>query len=706
MPKKLSHLVIRLLAAASVLFGAMVGAVVPVSSAAAQSDDDQVFHFTGGGFGHGVGMSQYGALGRAEAGHSYSEILEFYYHNTEVVTAPELVPDDVDVRVAIHNSTTFTPTGQLTVAMDGQFLDTTVNRLRVQRTSGGWSINSSNINWCGGFCPGTVLTVSFIDGEPVRVSNTANGTREYAHGQFTLTPADTGVPRCGNRSAHQYCLVIGGLTMQQYLYGIDEVPSRWHTEALKAQAIAARSYATGKIQQRINWGSPFDLYTSTYDQVYEAWDKESELHPNRPWADVVDATDDIVVTYTPLVTNEDSTSEPILDPETGLPVKRVVVAFYSSSNGGFTAASEESWSEPRPYLKPKPDPYDAALDIDGNPQNPLHLWYRPYTYDQVSRWLTQYTRANLDVGQIQEIHIENVGPSGRIDDALVTLVGSKRTLEVRDSDGDPFGYRFFYALRLGCRATSGCKTMPSTRVYIANGPPDDPTDESDFPVEIELDTDEDLSAQEGDLSSGNRLVESLPFDDVNPDAPYALAVAWQHYNRITLGTSDTKFSPDDPLTRAQFATFLWRFAGQPYTTFETGFLDVSADDVHRPGINWLVANNFTNGCNGDHFCPNEPLTMAHVASFLWRFAGRPYTTSNIPLADIIPGAYYEAPVNWMFDHNLWIDENFLSIGAQTEGLYPHQPITRARMSEFMWRLANAPDAFTHSATKPPLIRAF
>ena len=73
------------------------------------SDDSprDSFTFEGGGWGHGVGMSQYGALGRAEAGFTYTEILAFYYDGTTVITEPALASDDVDVRISVDRATRF-----------------------------------------------------------------------------------------------------------------------------------------------------------------------------------------------------------------------------------------------------------------------------------------------------------------------------------------------------------------------------------------------------------------------------------------------------------------------------------------------------------------------------------------------------------------------------------------------------------------------
>ena len=618
------------------------------------------FTFIGGGFGHGSGMSQYGARGRAEAGHTYTEILAFYYDGAELTTDPSLVPDDIDVRIAVHNTTVFRPAGLLTVAMDGRFLDTTVNTLTVRRGNGGWHINSSNIDWCRGFCSGTVLTVSFNDGEVVRVSNTSNGAEEYAHGQFQLTPAASGIANCGRASANQYCLVVGELTMQQYLYGLDEVPHSWPVEALKAQAVAARSYAVAIMEERANWSSPFDLYSSTRDQEYRAWEFEKGTGHDA-WTDEVDATDDTVLTYQQ--TNED-------EPE-------VIVAFYSSANGGYTAANEEPRRDHVPYLIAKPDPYDAVPDSAGNPQNPFHSWERTYTAGQIRQWLAEYPFADLDVGEIVEIYISGPGPSGRIDDALVVVVGSERTLEIRNEDGDPYGYRFYYALVLGCRNTPGCDPLLSTKLTLQGAHTDD-----------------------------GYTIHTLPFTDVASNAPYAPAVSWMLNTEITQGTSPTTFSPERSLTRAQFATFLWRFAGEPPSVDGSlTFDDVEPDNYYARAVGWMVDQNITLGCDDDPvlFCPNEPLNSSHLSAFLWRFAGRTYSNHPVPFTDIGINDFYLESARWLVEHRLWVDEDFQPPGNRAD-FKRDANVTRARMAVFLWNLAAAPGAFDLDVPLPPLMR--
>ena len=652
----------RLLLALTVVLAVVATSFAPSAAGHPHGPTEDEYTFIGGGWGHGTGMSQYGALGRAEAGFSYAEILAFYYDRAELTTDPAFVSDDVDVRIAVHQSTVFRPTGLLTVEMDGRFLDTTRNTLTVRRVNGGWHINSSNIDWCQGFCSGTDLTVSFNQREIVQVSNTANGTDNYAYGQFQLRPAGSGVANCGNSAANEYCLVIGDMTMQQYLYGLDEMPHRWPLEAQKAQAVAARSYAVAQIVDRRGWAAPFDLYSSTRDQEYRAWDHESEVHPDHPWSDAVNATDDTVLVYR--ATNE-------AQPE-------VITAFYGSANGGHTAANEEPRREPIPYLLAKPDPYDAALDAQGNSQNPFHAWRRTYNTEQISKWLAEYPFADLDVGEIAEIYITDQGPSGRIDDAVVTLVGSERTLEVLNDDGEPFGYRFYYALVLGCRNTPGCMPVLSTKLTISGAHDDEGYNEY-----------------------------TLPFDDVAFDAPYAEAVAWMLNNGLTSGTSPTTFSPLQSISRAQFATFLWRFAGQPEgSEGSLLFADVEPDSYFSSAVGWMVDNSITAGCSSgdvDLFCPDDVVTAPQLAVFLWGFAGKKYSNRPIPFVDIGVNDYFLEASRWMVEHQLWLDEDFEPSDGGPVEFGRNRTSSRARVAAYLWRLAASPGAFADGIL-PPLIR--
>ena len=381
------------------------------------------------------------------------------------------------------------------------------------------------------------------------------------------------------------------------------------------------------------------------------------------WTDQVDATDDTVLTYQPA----------------GGVGPEVIVAFYSSSNGGHTAANEEPRRDPVPYLLAKPDPFDAAPDANGQPKNATHSWERTYTVDQISEWLAAYPFADLDVGEITEIYIGAGGPSGRIDDSLVTLVGSDRTLEVRNEDGEPYGYRFYYALVLGCRRTSGCNPLLSTKLTL-----------------------------QGSHTGNGYTVHNLPFTDVRWDAPYAEAVLWMLETEITQGTTATTFSPERSVTRAQFATFLWRFAGEPQSVDGSlTFDDVEPDSFYSQAVGWMVDQSITQGCSGDSplFCPHDRLNAAQLAAFMWRFAGRTYSNHAVPFTDIGINDFYLEAARWLVEHRLWIGADFQPPGDSPTEFNPDDNVNRARMAVLLWNLAAAPAAFDLDVPLPPLMRS-
>lgn len=111
-----------------------------------------------------------------------------------------------------------------------------------------------------------------------------------------------------------------------------------------------------------------------------------------------------------------------------------------------------------------------------------------------------------------------------------------------------------------------------------------------------------------------------PFNDVqNPNAYFYKAVLWAYENDITTGTSATKFSPNDTVTRAQVVTFLWREAEKPAPA-GTGarFSDVPASAYYADPVQWAVEQNITNGRGGGKFAPNAGCTRAEIVTFLYR----------------------------------------------------------------------------------------
>ncbi len=136
------------------------------------------------------------------------------------------------------------------------------------------------------------------------------------------------------------------------------------------------------------------------------------------------------------------------------------------------------------------------------------------------------------------------------------------------------------------------------------------------------------------------------FTDVAAGAYYENAVKWAVENKITSGTSETTFSPDDSCTRAQIVTFLWAANGRPEVESTTNFRDVPADAYYAKAVAWAVANGITSGTEEGVFSPDATCTRAQAMTFLWAAAGRAKVQNASAFADVPANAYYADAVAW------------------------------------------------------------
>lgn len=360
LPRRASRLLAALLACVALgLYGVGLGA----SPAAA----DTSFTFTGGGYGHGVGMSQWGARGMAAAGNSYGQILGHYYSGASVTS--QAVSDDLKVLLAERTGTFSLTTGGTTsilgIGTVGAGATITLTR------SGANMVISGALSATVG---GPVL-VQYAGAGDLRVSPPGYS---YRYGILAVGPDSAGGLRA----------VIGGLGMQQYLYGLGEMPSTWPAEALKAQATASRTFAQKRRNARTT--ADFDLYGSVLHQAYTGTKFQVPA-----WTSAVDATAGKVVVH----------SGSLID------------AVYSASSGGHTENSEVVWVSAVPYLRGVPDPYDVG---GGNPNG---AWSRTYSGAQLGAW--------FGVGTVTSVQILGpLGVSGRVDKATVRLTGTGGTKDV------------------------------------------------------------------------------------------------------------------------------------------------------------------------------------------------------------------------------------------------------------------------------------
>jgi predicted enzyme related to lactoylglutathione lyase len=118
--------------------------------------------------------------------------------------------------------------------------------------------------------------------------------------------------------------------------------------------------------------------------------------------------------------------------------------------------------------------------------------------------------------------------------------------------------------------------------------------------------------------------EDTAFSDVPAGKFYSRAVAWLAEKEITTGKTATTFAPDDPVTRGEMATFLWRYSGEPEpASLDTPFTDVPAGKFYSKAVAWLVEKKITTGKTATMFAPDDPVTRGEMATFLWRLAGEP-----------------------------------------------------------------------------------
>jgi hypothetical protein len=144
------------------------------------------------------------------------------------------------------------------------------------------------------------------------------------------------------------------------------------------------------------------------------------------------------------------------------------------------------------------------------------------------------------------------------------------------------------------------------------------------------------------------------FVDVPANVYYADPVAWAVEQGITDGTSDSTFSPEAECTRAQVVTFLWRAAGEPEpTTEENPFADLSENSYYYKAVLWAKENGITDGTSADQFSPNDTCSRAQVVTFLYRYAGEPAVSSNSgSFADVSDGNFYTDAVAWAVEQEI------------------------------------------------------
>lgn len=357
-------------------------AALPAPAALAAPDD---FTFFGSGFGHGLGLSQWGAYGLAKEGWRPGRILTHFYSRTRVEPA-ESVPRTLRIGLTQGRRTIHLEArgGKVDLRLGGRRPSDTIATIPGRET---WTIREAGGRY------------RIVDANGDRVGDPVGGTATDLFAVYEPNGARVDIPEASHTYARGYVefnlyscgascdiRLVLVIRPEPYLYGLAEVPSSWPMEALRAQAIAARSYALSKAaagQHRP--GCNCALYATSFDQVYAGWDKEGGLDGER-WVRAVDDTAGQVVTFQ----------------------HEVIQAFYMSSSGGHTEDNENVWGgSPISWLRGVCDPGDYTT------ANPSATWKVTLSAREVTQ------RLGLGIGTVRGFTNVDRGVSGRILSATV-----------------------------------------------------------------------------------------------------------------------------------------------------------------------------------------------------------------------------------------------------------------------------------------------
>lgn len=168
-------------------------------------------------------------------------------------------------------------------------------------------------------------------------------------------------------------------------------------------------------------------------------------------------------------------------------------------------------------------------------------------------------------------------------------------------------------------------------------------------------------------------VKPIAFDDVKPTDWFAESVAWALQKGITVGTSETTFSPNATCTRAQIITFLWRAVGYPKTGAANPFSDVKPTDYYYESAIWAYQMGMVTGATFDG---NTPCTRASTVTYLWKNAGSPKTKASSVFTDVPAGAEYAQAVAWALT-------NKITNGTSETTFSPDNTCTRGQIVTFL-----------------------
>lgn len=556
----------------------LAGSVAPALAA------DQ-YTFKGYGYGHGIGLCQWGAKGRADKGQNYQQILTHYFQGTQVTTSAN-IPSAIRIRLfGSSNLAKAYFEGDNASALD--FLSTD-GTYAFQGAIGKHSVVANADSTLKILKPDGTVAADKLRAPLIVSNSTANitvynssGGRHHTYkGTIYIYPA----------ASMTVYLVNNVSTEPDYINGLGEVPSSWPYDALYAQAVAARSYAIANMHPQ----STFDLYDSTASQVYVGVDKVNEVSGGTNWgarwAKAVADTKGQVLTYG----------------------GQIISAYYFSSCGGHTENIELAWlnATAKPYLKGVSD-----LDSAGRP-------YCEHTGTSFN-WTQTITQADIEkklgITGFAGVEIIRKGASPRIAELKVLRAdGTSKTMAGSDFRSK-LGLKSTWIYQMGGSypdvvlshwAFAQIEDLTKRGVIggYTNGTfrPENTVTRAEFTKMLCL----ALSIPSGSTSD---------FEDAkgNWAEGYISALVAKG---IIKGYANGTFRPAAEITRAEICAIISRAKSLSTGSASAVFPDIE-DHWAKPEIALVASNSIVGGYPNGVFRPNANATRAEVAAIIYRMLG-------------------------------------------------------------------------------------
>lgn len=673
-------LALLLVAAVSVIPTGASFAATPLTvrpAVKAQANVVPQIAISGGGWGHSIGMSQYGAFAMARQGKTVAEILTHYYPGTAIST---------DMRSSTERIRASMQTGQqasLIIAETGPVEWLTCNAgpnglgfraptencqpwftqsqdevLRVRPDGVGAIVErfaspelarlaDSPQNVTLADTPGTVTTDEPAPPASVDMAGwdiihtTTNPIVRAVHGEGTIRAQSQS--RCAESLActtiqeprrtyrfgwRDYHNIDGSLsvvqdvdTVDHYLRGLAEMPNSWGTTgpaALQAQAVTGLTFALRRLANPRAGTCACDVVSTVADQVFNGEDKVLSTQGNL-WADAVAQTANQVLTY-------DGT---------------LAQTFYSSSHGlGRSENVEDSWAfgtTPIPYLRSIDDLWSADPEVNNT----------------LARWTARISNTNF-AATVSHGRSTPLVQVSRVTVLNRTDGGTPRTLEITGTRADGSSETFVYDGRpQGSKAIAGASLLRF--LTVSSG------------------------GMSGRLPS--QQIDQISFSPFRDDigSPHEFAIAWAAEVGVVRGIEADRYAPRRAVSRGQMATFLVNLFDVEVGEYQGMFGDVPASNTHARNIEALVTAGVARGVSEGVFEPNRDVTREQMATFITNALAleRPATVSFVDTTGTHAGSAAALAASGITT----------GCGSEPERFCPREPVRRDQLATFLYRIA-------------------